>query len=276
MKLIGKAVVIAAVMFSTAALAQTWSLQDMNRTIDQTNFIVDNGCSGTLISVPEKLIITNYHCIDGKVGSVEREVTTPDGFVAKKKFRKYEDVPVVQNRYDGFTKVGSFNYVAEIVAESKTRDLAVLKIKGSIPQTYAAPLIPDGVPVTRGERTYTVGNPLGEDATVVEGIVSNVNRAFDFPWTDGARLPMIQISGGLAGGNSGGSLYNSAGQLIGVPAAGYRQAVHLGFAIPMEVIKPFLRENCIAGVFDASADDKKCAADKKKAAESKTESSDKK
>lgn len=245
--------------FPVSAYAQSWPTAEMNRTIEQTNFIVGDGCSGTLISVKERLVLTNYHCIDRQVASVEREITNDEGFVKKVKVRKYEDVAIAQKRYDGFETVGSFSYVGEIVAESKQRDLAVVKLKGSIPQTMASPLLPDGQKVVRGERIYTVGNPLGEDATVVEGIVSNVNRAFDFPWTDGARLPMIQVSGGIAGGNSGGALYNASGQLIGVPAAGYRGATHIGFAIPMEVVKPFLRENCLAQhTFDDKADDAAC------------------
>ena len=244
------------------ARAESWSIEAINKTIEQTNFIVDRGCSGTLIQVNPGLILTNYHCIDGKVSHVEREVTV-NGTVIKKKFRKYEDVDVIQKTYDGFTLTGSANYVAEIVAEAKTKDLALLRIKGKIPHHFAAPIIPDGVPVQRGERVYSVGNPLGNDATIIEGIVSNANRAFDLPWTDGARLPMLQISGGIAGGNSGGALYNSTGHLIGVPAAGY-QGTTLGFAVPMnEIIKPFLRENCFAETFDKSADDKRCLGEKK-------------
>jgi S1-C subfamily serine protease len=248
--------------------SDAWPSDAINRTIEQTNFIVDRGCSGTLISASKGLILTNYHCIDRKVSYVEREVNGADGTISKKKFRKYEDVPVEQKTYDGFINTGSASYITEIVAEAKTKDLAVLKLKGKTHHVFASPLVPDGAPVLRGDRTYTVGNPLGNDATLVEGIISNANRAFDFPWTDGARLPVLQISGGLAGGNSGGALYNAKGFLIGVPAAGYASATHIGFAIPIqEVVKPFLKDNCLASVFDAAADDDKCRADKVKKAE---------
>lgn len=253
--------VFAAVLAASLAISPAsaeWPLADMNRTIEQTNFIVNNNCSGTLISLKEKLLLTNYHCVDNLISTVERDVTNAESVVVKRKFRKYDDVPVQQNQYDGFVRTGSANFVGDIVAESKTRDLAVVKLKGKIPHTYATPILPEGKTVTRGEVVYIVGNPLGEDATVVQGIVSNVNRAFDFPWTDGARLPMIQVSGGIAGGNSGGALYNRSGELIGVPAAGYRQATHIGFAIPMDVVKPFLKENCLAIAFDAQADDAAC------------------
>jgi S1-C subfamily serine protease len=256
-------VVVFACVYSFPVRANdAWPSDAINRTIEQTNFIVDRGCSGTLISASKGLILTNYHCIDGKVSHVEREVSGADGTIAKKKFRKYEDVPVEQRHYDGFINIGSSHYVTEIVAEAKTKDLAVVKLKGKTPHVFSSPLVPDGVLVTRGDRVYTVGNPLGNDATLVEGIISNANRAFDFPWTDGARLPMLQISGGIAGGNSGGALYNANGFLIGVPAAGYASATHIGFAIPMQVIKPFLRDNCLASVFDVAADDDACKKEK--------------
>lgn len=264
-------VAFACVMTFSVRANDAWSIEAINRTIEQTNFIVDRGCSGTLISASKGLILTNYHCIDGKVSSVEREVSNPDGTIAKKKFRKYEDVPVEQKHYDGFINTGSANYVTEIVAEAKTKDLAVLKLKGKTPHVFSSPLIPEGQEVQRGEKVYTVGNPLGNDATLVEGIISNANRAFDFSWTDGARLPMLQISGGIAGGNSGGALYNANGFLIGVPAAGYAFATHIGFAIPMQVIKPFLRDNCLASVFDAAADDEACKKDKAEKAKKKSE-----
>lgn len=246
------------------AYGQGWPLDEMNTAINSTNFIVNGGCSGTLISLKEKLILTNHHCIEGSVSSVEREITDDIGNVRKVKVRKYDDVAVVQNRYDGFIKAGSASYVTEIVAEAKTSDLAVLRIRGDIPHGYASPLLPDGAKVVRGERVYIVGNPAGEDATLVEGVVSNVNRTFEFPWTNGSKLPMIQISGGIYGGNSGGAAYNAKGQLIGVPSAGYRVATFIGFAIPVEVVKLFLKDACLASIFDSTADDKKCRDEAKK------------
>lgn len=259
-----------------------WAIEDMNRAIEQTNFIVNKGCSGTLISIEERLVLTNHHCIDINVTSFEREVTNTDGWVRKVKVRIYKDVAVEQNRYDGFIRTGSSSYVGEIVAESKTRDLALLRLKGDIPHTYASPLLPRDGKVSRGDRVYSVGNPAGEDATLGEGIVSNVNRTFDFPWTDGAKLAMIQFSGGLFGGNSGGALYNDRGEIIGVPAAGYRVATFIGFAVPASVVKAFLKDNCFVasgetmsdGTVNAASiivDDTRCRADKKKKAEKRLE-----
>ena len=249
----------AVLLFPSAA--DEWTAEEINKTIEATNFIVNRGCSGTLIAINPSLVLTNYHCIDGNVDSVEREVRAPDGTVAKKKFRKYTDVTTEQKTHDGFTLVGSASYIAEIVAEAKTSDLALLKLKGRTPHSYFSPIIPDGQPVLRGERVWIVGNPLGLESTVTAGIIS-ANRSLDPPWADGARIPVLQISGGMSGGNSGGALYNSKGQLVGVPFAGYRGDGHLGFAITIDVVKAFLRENCFASTFDKGANDDRCRGEK--------------
>ncbi len=230
---------------ASLARADEWSIEDMNRTVDSTNFVVDRGCSGTVISIPERLILTNYHCIDDLVTSVDKELTTKDGYVKKVKIRRYKDVPLEQYSYDGFTRVGATSYVGEIVAEDQGRDLAVIRVRGNAVLPMASPLLPEGKSVTRGERVYVVGNPAMNYGSVVEGIVSSVNRVFEFPWTQNEKLPMIQFSGGIFGGNSGGALYNAHGQLIGVPAAGFNGANFIGLAVPVDVVRGFLKDNCL-------------------------------
>lgn len=252
--IVASALVISLVMPS---YAEKISLDDLNKIIEQTNFIVNDGCSGTLIDLKNKLVLTNYHCVDSKISTIDDELSTPDGFVKKVKRKKYDDVLVQQNRYSGYTRVSNVTYVAEIVAENQKVDLAVLKIKDNLPSTTFSQLIPDDN-VVRGERVYIVGNPLLQEASLVEGIVSNVNRTFEFPWTQNEKLPMIQFSGGAIGGNSGGALYNERGQLIGVPAAGVPSATFIGLAIPHQVVKKFLRSNCLAEVFDTSFSNADC------------------
>jgi S1-C subfamily serine protease len=257
-RIIAAGVILLALIMSGTSVLPSWKLEDMNRAIESTNFIVNSGCSGTLVSVPERLLITNYHCVDSLISDFETEKTDKQGFVKKVRERRYADVKLDQNGYDGYTRVRTTSYVGEIVAHDQRRDLAVVRIKGSIPHTYASPILPEGEKITRGERVYIVGNPAGNESTVVEGIISNVNRTFEFPWTERAKLPIAQFSGGIFGGNSGGALYNDKGQLIGVPAAGYSNATFIGLAIPAEVVRAFLSDNCLASVFDPKADDKAC------------------
>jgi len=252
------------VMFSTVSLAgEQIDLTELNQIVEQTNFIVNRGCSGTLVDLKNKLVLTNYHCIDDNVSIVEKEETNTEGVVRKFKSKKYADVILEQNGYNGFDKVSTAMYIGEIVAEQKTVDLAIVKIKSDIPHKTASKILPESMKVVRGEGVYAVGNPGGMDATIVRGIVSNLNRTFEFPWTDNNKLPMIQFSGGIYGGNSGGALYNDGGYLIGVPAAGFTAANFIGLAVPVDVVRKFMAKNCLAEAFDEKADNAKCMEEKK-------------
>lgn len=250
---------------------ESWPVAEMNKVIDQTNFVVADKCSGTLISLKEKLILTNDHCVEANVSVVEEEVTDEDGEVSKRKREKFTDLQVVQNKYKGFSMVGSATYMTEIVAHDKKRDLAILRFKqDDIPFVIASPLLPDGLELVRGQKIYTVGNPAMLEATVVEGIVSSLTRQLEVGSDD--KRDYIQVSGGVYGGNSGGALYDAKGRLIGVPAAGFRDGpTYMGFAIPIQSVKELLKANCLSGVYDAKADDKKCAEDKKAKADKKKE-----
>jgi len=253
-------------VMTSSAIAAEWTLEQMNRVIDQTNFVVNRGCSGTLISLEERLILTNHHCIDSLISFVEREETDANGYAKKVRVRRYADVNVEQHGYDGFDKVSTASYVAEIIAEDKKVDLAILRIKSAIPHRVASVILPDDRQIVRGERVYIVGNPSGMDATVVEGIVSNLNRTFQLPWTGNERVAMIQFSGGIYGGNSGGALYNSSGYLIGVPAAGHRDATFIGLAIPIRTVKKLMLDNCLGHIYNASlvVQSNKCKEDRKR------------
>jgi putative serine protease PepD len=124
--------------------------------------------------------------------------------------------------YDG-TLVGS--YTAD--------DIAVIKISatGLTPATFA-----DSSKLDVGDFVLAVGNPLGFQSSVTEGIVSALNRTVPEP--NGATLPdVIQTSAAINPGNSGGALVDLNGQVVGIPtlAAADPQmggsAPGIGFAI---------------------------------------------
>jgi S1-C subfamily serine protease len=264
--LIGLGCLVGLLLLATCVRAEeskAWNIAAMNRLIDQTNFIVDDKCSGTLISVQHRLILTNHHCVESKISSREVEEITEDGEVRKVKRERFEDVPVAQNHYAGFAKVGSTTYDTQIVGYDKSTDLALIQIKqAEIPFTLTPPMA-DQTSVVRGERVWIVGNPMMLEATVVEGVVSSLHRQLEVGGDD--KRDYIQYSGGTFGGNSGGALYNDRGELIGVPAAASRAATFLGFAIPIAHVKALLVKSCLASVYDRSATAyETCKADKAK------------
>lgn len=213
-------------------------LDKLNRLVEETNFIVDSVCSGTLISAPRKLVLTNFHCIEGKVTKVEREELQADGTLKKTAREIRGTVTLGQKQYKDGVLVGNTVVEAEILAHERKKDLALLQIIAEIPQRQASEMLPAGQRLTRGQRVYIVGNPAGLDATIVEGIVSNVNRTIE--WEPDVKIQYFQFSGGVFGGNSGGAVYDDAGYLIGVPAAGHRWATFLGFAIPASTVRAWM------------------------------------
>ena len=242
------ATVTAAIVATTAS---AWPVKDMNDTINSVNFIVNKGCSGTLISKKYRLILTNHHCIDGAVNYRMKEVVT-GGVVSKVRVEELRDLDVAQRSYDKHQLVGSSTYKAEVVARWKESDLALLQVRADVPNGIEAKVFA-GDQVFRGETVYAVGNPLGLDATVMKGVISSTTRMFRVGWAD-AEVSFIQIDAGITGGNSGGSLFNNNGELIGVPAAGVPGTV-LGLAIPFFRVQEFLTKNCYGSVWDVNADD---------------------
>ena len=133
------------------------------------------------------------------------------------------DVTVVT--YDGT------EYDAKIVGADEGNDIAVLKIDatGLNPVVFA-----DSDATAVGDTVYAVGNPLGElDFTMTTGLVSALDRTIT---TDESYVPinMFQIDAAVNPGNSGGPVYNAAGQVIGVVTAKASESgvEGLGFAVP--------------------------------------------
>jgi S1-C subfamily serine protease len=247
------AIALAGVFVIAGPRAARAEWKDMNAAINATNFIVANQCSGTLISLQYKLVLTNDHCLTGYIDKVEKEETDPSGKIEIVTREVYKDMELKQVVYKEFEAVGSSTLQATIVAHAVKYDLALLRIKAdSISQTIASHVLPADKTVARGDRIYVVGNPLMLDANLTEGVISSTNRTLHWNETN-EDIPYYGVDAGVNPGNSGGALYNADGELIGVPAAGVRGATGLGFAIPAKLIRKILSENCYEDVWNNQA-----------------------
>ena len=85
-----------------------------------------------------------------------------------------------------------------------------------------------------GDGVFAVGNPLGLERSVSQGIISTLNRNFE-------GLIYLQTDAAINPGNSGGPLFNLRGEVVGVNSLGFRGADNLGFSIPIPYVKDFLR-----------------------------------
>lgn len=222
------------------ASAEDWDIADMNEHIDQTNFIVGNHCSATLISLKERLLLTNDHCVDNYVRVVSEKVTDEDGVVTEIKREQAKDVPVSQKSYNDHLLVSESAYIGDLVGRDKDLDLALIQLRvEKLPHTREAKIF-KGDKLYRGEIVYAVGNPMMLDASVTKGIISSTNRLLQVGTTE---KPYIQMDAGIVGGNSGGALYNTKGELIGVPAAAAR-GTSVGLSIPVYRIRDFMDAMC--------------------------------
>jgi putative serine protease PepD len=126
-------------------------------------------------------------------------------------------------------------YPARLVGSFPADDLAVLHVDagGLQPAAFA-----DSSSLQVGDVALAIGNPLGLQSSVTEGIVSALGRTVNEE--NGVTLPsVIQTSAPINPGNSGGALVDLQGQVIGIPTLaatdpelGGGTAPGIGFAIP--------------------------------------------
>jgi len=168
--------------------------------------------SGFLIN-KEGFAITNAHVIQGETRiSAILYQNVPDGLAR----RRIEDV--------------------EIVAINPFFDLALIKLPLPSDLKPNHVVLGNGEDVNTGESVFAVGNPLGLERSVTQGIVSSRSRNLQ------GQL-YLQTDSAINPGNSGGPLFNLRGEVIGVTSRGARadMADNLGFAIPVSYVKDFLR-----------------------------------
>ena len=132
-------------------------------------------------------------------------------------------------------------YQASLVAAFPPDDLAVIKISAPdlTPATFA-----DSSKVRVGDTAIAIGNPLGLQSSVTEGIVSGFRQAMQEEGGTVTLPSVIQTSAAINPGNSGGALVDIEGRVIGIPTLsatdpqlGGGSAPGIGFAIPSNLVK---------------------------------------
>ncbi len=130
----------------------------------------------------------------------------------------------------------------EILAINPFLDLALIKLPVREGKTYSHVVLAETADYQEGDTSFAIGNPLGLERSVSQGIIGNKNRAFE-------GLTFIQTTTEINPGNSGGPLFNTRGEVIGVTNMKLLFAEGLGFAIPIDYVKQFL-DNRSAFAFD--------------------------
>ena len=181
-----------------------------------SQYIASGAGSGVIIA-KEGYIITNNHVIEG---ADTITVRTTDGT----------------------------EYAATIIGADSTTDIAVLKIDAG-EKVLTTALLGDSLIV--GEPVVAIGNPLGQlGGSVTDGIISALDRVIVI---DGEKMTLLQHNAAVNPGNSGGGLFNSDGDLIGIVNAksSGEDVEGIGFAIPInnafDVVKQLIEYGYVRG-----------------------------
>ena len=133
------------------------------------------------------------------------------------------------------------SYSANVVWSDSNLDLSICKISvKNLP--YAK--LGDSSNVKVGEAVYAIGNPIGYEfqRTVTAGIISALDRTvrIDENETSTYMEDLIQTDATINPGNSGGPLINLDGNVIGITSVKITTAEGIGFAVPINVVKPII------------------------------------
>ena len=175
----------------------------------QTELVEQATGSGVVITT-QGHVVTNYHVVEGA-----------------------NDVQVLwQGQY----------LQAEIIGVDELTDLAVLRVTEDVMLPAVRMGKADEVRV--GDWAIVIGNPLGSQLadTVTVGVVSAVDREID----SSTIVKMLQTDAAINSGNSGGGMFNTKGELIGIPSLkfstsgedGVASIEGIAMAIPMDVVGP--------------------------------------
>jgi len=169
--------------------------------------LVQGAGSGVIVK-DDGYIATNYHVIQG---ANKVEVTLHNGET----------------------------YSARIIGSDPANDIAVIKIDA---KDLTTATIGDSSTVDVGDLAVAIGNPLGQlGGTATTGIISALDRTLD---VEGTTLTLLQTDAAINGGNSGGGLFNSKGELIGIveSKASAVGVEGLAFALPINNVSGIIND----------------------------------
>jgi serine protease Do len=125
-------------------------------------------------------------------------------------------------------------FEGKVVGTDSRIDIALVKIESKEPLPFVD--IGKSDPMQVGDWVVAIGNPFGLSHTVTAGIVSAKGRVIGAgPYDD-----FIQTDASINPGNSGGPLFNLDGEVIGINTAITRSGQGIGFAVPTDMVSPFL------------------------------------
>ena len=183
---------------------------------------------------------------EGDLGLGTGFIVTSDGYIVSNSHvtgEKYSKCYVTLengNSYDG-----------TVVWSDTDLDLSIVKITAkNLPYVSLG----DSSSIRVGENVYAIGNPIGFEfrRTVTSGIISAKNRTIKIEEENKSSYmtDLIQTDATINPGNSGGPLIYPSGEVIGINTVKISTAEGIGFAIPINIIKPIIESFKETGKFE--------------------------
>ncbi|MBS4035754.1 MAG: trypsin-like peptidase domain-containing protein [Ignavibacterium sp.] len=177
-------------------------------------------------------------------------IISPDGFIITNDHVAGNATEITVTLTDGS------HHQAQIIGTDAISDICLLKIEGS---DFPYIDLGDSEDIIIGEWVIALGNPFGlfdlnDKPTVTVGVISALGMNLE-PINNRFYLNMIQTDAAINGGNSGGPLVNSLGEVIGMntlifTAGGAQGNIGLGFAIPINKVRKIISELKAKGSID--------------------------
>ena len=153
------------------------------------------------------------------------------------------------------TLENSKKYEGTVVWSDTDLDLSITKIEATNLKYIS---LGDSDKIRIGETVYAIGNPIGFEfqRTVTAGIISAVNRTIKLEEKQENEIKvsymddLIQTDATINQGNSGGPLINANGEIIGINTVKITSAEGIGFAVPIDVVKPIINRFSKEGKFE--------------------------
>ncbi len=225
-----------------AAAAESVLAQDTALTSDQLESPFKAAYEKASQSVVGIKISTGTSIANGRISSQTAFVGS--GVVVSDDSYVVTNNHVIESADSIYVVVGEEEYPAELVATDADSDVAVLLCK-DLNVTPATLGNSDELSV--GDWALVIGNPLGETFanTLTTGVISGLGRDVSTAGANTSVNNFIQTNAQINSGNSGGGLFNIAGELVGITSMklsnnGYYGSAAIegiGFAIPINTVK---------------------------------------
>lgn len=227
-----------------------WYMAD--KTINSDCYVFFDGVTMTTVIGGEKTVYLKMYPTSSTSGTIGTEVqewsgtgfALNNGYVVTN-YHVVEDAKSID--ISGINEDFSVSYKASVVATDKVNDLAIVKISDSRFNGFGAlPYAVETQMAEVGDDVFVLGYPLtqtmGDEIKLTNGIISS-RTGFQ------GDASLYQMSAPIQPGNSGGPMFNSKGNVVGVVCAHHKGTENVGYAIKTSYLKNLAESSSLANIF---------------------------